>query len=665
MPKTYQLRRDPTQQQYRIDYRELLNEQQYNAVMAPDGPTLIIAGAGSGKTRTLTYRVARLIEAGSSPRRIMLVTFTNRAAREMLYRVESLLGEQAAAVFSGTFHSLGLRLIREFAGKIGYPPNFTILDAGDADDLMKQCIAEVDPKKRRSSRFPRGKTLVHIKSRSVNTEKTVDAVILESYSRFEHYTSEIIDCLHRYQSRKQQVGAMDFDDLLVNWRRLMVEHEDVRAIIQDRFDHVLVDEYQDTNALQAELVETVAANGNLTVVGDDCQAIYAFRGADYQNILSFPDRFKDTQSFYLDENYRSTPQIVALANASIQRNTQQFQKNLISRQADGALPGVFRCKNAEQQSAFVAQRILDLRDEGVNLDQICVLYRAHYHAMELQLELGRRNIPYVVRSGMRFFEQRHIKDVLAFVRFLDNPRDELAFRRLAMLCDGIGSVTADKLFLYTQAYPSLDQALANSEILTIPTRAGQNDWKQAVHLLRQLSSEELTGSISDSLDLIRESFYEDKLKAELDDADSRLREIESLAEFAATFESRRSFLDNLSLESGISGQDNIPDSEESDEHVVLSTIHKAKGLEFHTVFVLSAVEEKLPFVKAMLDPDQLEEERRLFYVAATRAKRELNFCVTSVDFVRGEGLVAMRESRFITELEFEEPELFERWRISS
>jgi DNA helicase-2/ATP-dependent DNA helicase PcrA len=664
MAKTYQLRRESTQQ-FRIDYRDLLNDQQYEAVMAPDGPTLIIAGAGSGKTRTLTYRVARLIESGTSPHRLMLVTFTNRAARDMLSRIEALLGEQARAVFSGTFHSLGLRLIREHAAKLDYPRNFTVLDSGDAADLMKQCIADVDPKKRRSSRFPRSKTLVRLKSRSVNTRQTVDDIIQERYSKFEHYTSDIIDCLHRYQSRKQQVGAMDFDDLLVNWQRLMTEHDDVRERIQKRFDHVLVDEYQDTNALQAELVETVASNSNITVVGDDCQAIYAFRGANYQNILEFPDRFEDAKTFYLEENYRSSPQIVRLANRSIRHNKDQFQKNLVSNQPDAPLPGIFRCRNTDYQASFVAQRILELRDEGVGLDQMAVLYRAHYHAMELQLELDRRNIPYVVRSGLRFFEQRHIKDVLAFLRFIDNPRDELAFRRLAMICDGVGDVTADSLFAFTQQDLPLETILASPDFISQASKRAQHDWKQAVHLLRQLKSDALMSNVAESIDLIRKSFYEDKLESNFDNADSRLREIESLAEFAATFGSRREFLDNLSLESGISGQEKLPNQEEADEYVILSTIHQAKGLEFHTVFVLSTVEERIPFVKAMRDADELQEERRLFYVATTRAKRELNFCVPTSAFVRGEGQVALRESRFLTEVDQDEDDpIFERWRIS-
>ena len=429
-----------------IDYEGDLNAEQRAVVVAGEGPILVIAGAGTGKTRALTYRVAHLIDQGVPPGRILLLTFTNRASSEMLSRVRGLVGGRARAVWGGTFHSVGRRVLGEFAERLGYPQSFGILDREDAQSLMKQCVADVVSAPT-ASRFPRPGVLVNLYSRASNTARPALEIFRERYPRFAGHEREVEQVLIRYQGKKFEYGVMDFDDLLTNWRRLLNEDDQAREQLTRRFLHVLVDEYQDTNALQAEIVEIMGSgHGNVTVVGDDCQSVYSFRGAEFRNILEFPERNPGALVTRLETNFRSSPQILALANASIANNQRQFDKVLRPIRPDALMPGHVRCANEDEQSSFVAQRVLQLRDEGVELERVAVLYRAHWQSMELQIELGRRNIPFRVHSGQRFFEQRHIKDALAFLRFAANPRDQLAFQRAASLAAGIGVKTAERLF---------------------------------------------------------------------------------------------------------------------------------------------------------------------------------------------------------------------------
>src|SRR5688572_12870804 len=429
-----------------IDYARELNEQQCAAVTAEPGPALVIAGAGSGKTRTLTYRVAYLLEQGIPAVRILLLTFTNKASGEMMRRVADLLGQELASLWGGTFHSIGNRILRQHARLLGFERDFTIMDREDAKHLISTCVAEseIDVK---ATRFPKAEVLGDIFSLAVNTHKTVAEILGTEYGYFDHLAPQIEDVQKRYANRKRATNAMDFDDLLVLWLKLLQDHADVCEHYQRRFQFILVDEYQDTNKLQSDLIDLLAArHHNVMVVGDDAQSIYAWRGANFQNILKFPERYPGAKVYKIETNYRSTPEILNVANAAIAANVNQFAKQLAPARKSGAKPVQVACSDASQQAAFVAQRVLELREEGIELNKMAVLYRSHFHALELQLELTRRNIPFSITSGIRFFEQAHIKDATAYLKLVTNPRDELAFKRLVQLLPGVGGKGADKLW---------------------------------------------------------------------------------------------------------------------------------------------------------------------------------------------------------------------------
>ncbi len=429
-----------------IDYARELNEQQLAAVTAPPGPSLVIAGAGSGKTRTLTYRVAYLLEQGIPPERILLLTFTNKASKEMMRRVADLLGQEMASLWGGTFHSIGNRILRQEAARLGFQRDFTILDREDARHLMTTCIAE-SGLQTAETRFPKPDVLVEVFSLALNTQKDVPTILKEQYGYFAHLAPQLVELQRRYQARKVATNALDFDDLLALWLRLLQEFPDLREHYQRRFQFILVDEYQDTNKLQSELIDLLAArHRNVMVVGDDAQSIYAWRGANYQNILEFPKRYPQAKVYKIETNYRSTPEILQVANAAISANVHQFTKELTPARKGGTRPILVACGDSAEQAAFVSQRVLELREEGGNLNNMAVLYRSHFHALELQLELTRRNIPFSITSGIRFFEQAHIKDATAYLKLVLNPRDELSFKRLVQLLPGIGGKGAEKLW---------------------------------------------------------------------------------------------------------------------------------------------------------------------------------------------------------------------------
>src|ERR1041385_6131161 len=441
------------QKQYRVRYEDELNAEQLEVVMAGEGPMLVIAGAGSGKTRALTYRVSRLIEDGVDPSEILLVTFTNKAAREMLSRVEQLVTIDTRRIWGGTFHSVGNRLLRHYAEPIGYRQNFSILDDVDAKEMMDGSISSLGIKTL-ERRFPKGDVLLDIYSFLINTRTPLELHLEENYPHFAIYKDEIVNVFRRYKERKREANAMDFDDLLVNWKLLLDEHPEVGEALKRRFRTILVDEYQDTNKLQADIIDSMASERrNVMVVGDAAQSIYSFRGASFENILTFPLRFPEAKIYKLETNYRSTPQILALANASMSHNRFQFRKELHAVRGSGPEPAVVGVDDVFEQAAFVAQRILELRDEGESLADIAVLYRSHYQSLELQMELSRRLIPYEIRSGVRFFEQAHIKDVVAYLKIVTNTRDELSWKRVLKLYPKIGEKTAAEVWSHIASAP--------------------------------------------------------------------------------------------------------------------------------------------------------------------------------------------------------------------
>ncbi len=652
-----------------LDYDKDLNEQQRQVVTAGSGPLLVIAAAGSGKTHTLTYRMAHLVDRGVDPQRILLLTFTNRAARSMTSRASALVGVNIGRLYSGTFHSVANRFLRQHATRLDYPTDYTIIDREDASTLMKACISHADVDNLQQ-RFPSPRLLVNLFSLARNQHRPYDAVLEQRYPYFEHLRGPIGRILGLYQNRKMEMGLMDFDDLLVNWYRLLDEHDDLREELSGKFEHVLVDEYQDTNHLQGAIVDAMSSvHTNLMVVGDDCQSIYAFRGADYRNILQFPDRHPDCREFRLETNYRSTPQILELANRSIAHNEEQYEKTLRASRPDGPMPAHVHLKDANQQAAFVCQRILELVDEGLELDDIAVLYRSHHHSMELQVEMTRCDIPFVVRSGLRFFEQAHIKDALSYLRFLFNPKDELAFLRLVRQWHGIGNKRAQNIWMYLSNQTDTLEAIEDQRLRDdLPRRAGQS-WTKASKLLARLRQQRLAESPETLLNTLLDSEFADRIRSKYENAENRLQDLEQLAHYAGQFESLDTLLGEISLLSGISGQEIGVGAAEDDQYVCLSSVHQAKGLEWPAVFILNLAHGEFPHRRAMEDDGGLEEERRLFYVATTRAGDELYLCHPITRSRRGRsGPVVQRESKFIEEIRDEcehdgLPQPFEDWKI--
>jgi DNA helicase II / ATP-dependent DNA helicase PcrA len=652
MVREYELRSFPTATELRMDYARELNAQQYAAVTAAPGPSLVIAGAGAGKTRTLTYRVAYLIEQGVPADRLLLLTFTNKAAKEMMHRVTELLSHDLRAIWGGTFHSVGNRILRRHAAGVGYREDFTILDREDARDLIDACIGEakIDVK---ATRFPKAEVLSDLFSLAVNMRQGIPGVLSSHFDYFRHLEAEVEEIGKRYQARKRAANVMDFDDLLALWLRLMQEQAEVGELYQRRFQFLLVDEYQDTNKLQSDLIDWLAArHRNVMVVGDDAQSIYSWRGANFQNILDFPRRYPDAQVFKIETNYRSTPEILSMANSAIAGNTQQFAKQLVPVRPSGIKPVLVVCGTAGEQAAFVAQRILELREEGTPLDRMAVLYRAHYHAMELQMELTRRNIPFSITSGIRFFEQAHIKDVAAFLKWVGNPRDELAFKRQVQLLPGIGGKGADRIWSACSAVPR-DRDGGLRPVLEaardkVPKKAAAA-WSQWVETVVQISTAPVYPRPAEMIQCVMEAVYRDYLQEQYDNYRDRLDDLEQLAAFARQFPELEEFLTQLSLLSNVETEANVVRDAEGQIH--LSTIHQAKGLEYDVVFLIMLCEGLFPAARSLERREKEEEERRLFYVGITRARNELYLSYPLIRITAGYGGdLGQKPSRFLQEI---------------
>jgi len=678
-------------------YRSELNDEQFAVVTAKPQPSLVVAGAGTGKTRAITYRVAYLIEHGVSPQRILLATFTNRAAKEMLRRVESLTGSQNVhRVWGGTFHRIANLILRRHAASIGFDSNYSILDSEDARDLISVCIddAAIDTKKKR---FPKAEVVQSIISYANNTDLPIENVIVGKYPYFEMLTDQIKRVDLVYQSRKQERNVMDYDDLLLNLKRLLVDKREIHDIYAEQFQHILVDEYQDTNRLQAEIIDLFAVKyRNVMVVGDDAQSIFAWRGAEFTNIYEFPKRYPDAELYKLETNYRSTPEILGLANTSISNNRKQFPKMLTAvKRSRDLKPAMIPCSDVEQQSAFVASRVLELRDEGTNLEDIAVIYRSHYHSIELQLELTRRNIPYRVQSGVRFFEQAHIKDVISYLRVIVNPRDELAWKRILKLIPGVGNAMANRVYesmltgpqasmlagdvgpgtleenddLGTNAAeaPAPEAGMLAIQSVKIGRLQTSQPWKSFLVLLEMLVQQENRNNPAKQVELILTHGYEQYLQENYDNADLRTEDLKGLAAYATRYKSTEDFLSELALLSTerfkepqpLVAEDVVSGGDE-DELLTLTSVHQAKGLEWKSVFIIWAAEGKFPSPRSLREIDSEEEERRLWYVAITRAKDELylTYPLLMTDYNRQ--TVLQKPSRFITECP---AALYEIWNL--
>jgi DNA helicase II / ATP-dependent DNA helicase PcrA len=681
MSRQYTLQRAARSTSIHIDYSAELNEQQLAAVTASPGPLLVIAGAGSGKTRTLTYRVAYLLENGIDPRNILLLTFTNKAARQMLDRVANLLPIDASGIWGGTFHSIGNRMLRRHGRALGYNSGFTIMDREDQKDLINTLVsnAGIDPKE---IRFPKGDVLAEIFSFLVNTETPMEELLAGKFPYFLPLLDKIKDVHARYEKKKKATNSVDFDDLLEKTLLMLKQHENIASFYRRQFQFILVDEYQDTNKIQADLIDTLARDHrNVMVVGDDAQSIYSWRGANFKNILEFPKRYPDAQVFKIEMNYRSVPEILEVANAAIAANVEQFRKNLApTRESNAVKPAVVALNDGSEQAQFVAQRILELRDEDVDLGDIAVLYRAHYHAIELQLELSRRGIPYQITSGIRFFEQAHIKDVTAFLRFIANPRDEVAFKRMVKLLPGIGNRSADNLWNAWDKSLGTAAGIGHSgrEVTSTPagvtapgynfgeqlrvmnvTARSKKMWEQLAHTLDEMAPGGKPNPPSEMITSVVEAIYDDYAKVNFTNYELRREDLNQLAAFARQFKDLSEFLSQLALISNVDAEA-APNQTADKEAVNLSSVHQAKGLEFHTVFIIWLTDGMFPSSRSLDTRDALEEERRLFYVATTRARDELYLSYPHMRLNAGYGDVFQRPSRFLKEIP---NKLLEDWQV--
>ncbi len=631
-----------------MNFKDELNEEQYAAVTAPDGPSLVIAAAGTGKTRTLVYRLAWLVnEHGLDPRHMLLLTFTNKAAREMLERAEQLVNRPFTSGYSGTFHHFAVRILRAHADRIGFGRDFTILDSEDSKKLLRSCADDLKMDKKH---FPKPQVLQSIFG--VISGQMGDLAD-ELADRFEHTEVDFEDVIRvhdLYQKRKKEQNAMDFDDLLILALKVLERDERVLRFYQDEFQYILVDEYQDTNAIQARLVSLLAdVHRNIMVVGDDFQSIYSWRGADFRNFLDFERHYPGTRTFKLQTNYRSTPQILEVANAAIAGNPDQFQKELRAVRPAGTSPVLAALRDGSAQARYIIEKAQELKREGIAFSEMCVLYRAHYHAMELQMELARASMPYVVTSGVRFFEQAHIKDACTILRILVNPGDEMAFTRLLELFPKVGKKTSLKIFRNLGGRVNLQRKEVCEQVEAALPASARETWKLVEPVFLAYREENLDADPGELIYRFNKVFYNEYMVENFDNSKYRAEDLDGLIDFTAKFDTTEAFLSEIALLSNLDAESGTPAETEPADAFRLSTIHQAKGLEFKAVFVLFLSEEMFPSTRATENGDD-SEERRLFYVAVTRAEDHLYLCSPEVRRQRDGGIIFLEPSRFLKEI---------------
>ena len=625
----------------KIDYAKELNPAQLEAVESTQGPYLVIAGAGSGKTRVLVHRVAHLVEKGVRPDEILLLTFTRRAAEEMLRRASVLLDERCSRVAGGTFHSFANLTLRKYAKLLNLPNNFTILDQPDAQDTVN-LIRTQSGYHKSEKRFPRKHALLEVISKSVNKSEDLEEVLYEEYPQFIEWAAEVKKIRDEYVKYKQQKGLLDYDDLLVFLKNLLVTHEEVRAALSRKYQYIMIDEYQDTNKLQAHIVCLLASeHQNIMVVGDDAQSIYSFRGANFKNIIDFPKIFKEAKIITLKENYRSTQPILDLTNAVIQQAKEKFEKNLFTRKKGVNVPIFVDARDENAQSKYIADKILELREEGIELKDIAVLFRSGWHSNDLEVELASRNIPFAKYGGQKFVEAAHIKDIVSYLRIIYNMSDAVSWHRALLLMPGIGPKSAEKI---------IAEVVGNKKGLAIDEKAKKTEeMKQMFELLKEINPEKHTPAEMIEAFL---KYYQPLLKLKYDDFHKRFNDLDSLLLIASRYKSLEGFLTDMALDPPERSIVAAGLRDKDDSHLTLSTIHSAKGLEWHTVFLIYVAEGHLPSYLSLEDEDAIEEERRLFYVAATRAKENLYFLKPHIDrsprsFMDDGGSVFTQVSRFL------------------
>ncbi len=636
---------------FSINYKTELNSSQYEAVSALDGAYLIIAGAGTGKTRTLVYRVARLVETGYKPESILLLTFTRKAANEMMNRASILLDNRCAKILGGTFHSFANLTLRKYSKAVGLDSSFTILDQGDCEDVINLIRSQAGFISK-EKRFPNKQTLNKVFSLSVNTGRKISEIIEDNYPHFLDELNKILQIQTVFHEYKRKNNLLDYDDLLVYLRDFLLEFGPAAKSLLSTIKFVMVDEYQDTNKLQADIVRGLCQiNKNVMVVGDDSQSIYSFRGANFKNIIEFPELFGNVKIIKLEENYRSVQPVLDFTNHIIANSVEKYEKHLYTRKNGGELPVIIAAASENLQSKFIVEKILDLREEGVPLKDIAVLFRSSFFSFDLEIELTKANIPFQKFGGMKFVETAHIKDVLAFLRIAVNPKDVVSWYRVLLLHEGVGPKTAQKI---------LDElATARLTIKANPDAQTSFRYNDKIANLFQLLYKLHTGKElpSEKVQTIFD-YYWPLFKEKYDDYNKRNKDLEIFHNISENYKSLDSLLADMAIEPIIDSVIDIDAPDKEEEFVTLSTIHSAKGLEWHSVFIIHAVEGYFPSSRSVENLDSLEEERRLMYVASTRAKQNLFVTYPMNMFDREAGMTLSKPSRFISEMK---PELAEGW----
>lgn len=648
-PKKYVLKKQDTKAQYKIDYEKDLNPSQLEAVKTKEGSVLVIAGAGSGKTKTLTYRVARLIESGVKPEHILLLTFTKKAADEMLNRAVMILDSRCEKVAGGTFHSFSNYILRKYSNLLELRNNFTIIDRADAEDVVNHIRGQVIEKQEK--RFPRKNTILDIYSKAINKNMTAEAVIESEYNQFSHAVEKINEISKQYIAYKRSNSLLDYDDLLLYLRTILQSNEEIRKQLSNQYKYIMIDEYQDTNSLQADIIRLLASeHNNVMAVGDDSQSIYSFRGANFRNILDFPAIFPNTKLIKLEQNYRSSQNILAFTNRVINKAKEKYTKNLFSTIEFPEKPALICTNDMQTEAEFVAQRILELQEDDISLNDIAVLCRSARMTYNLEIELAKRAVPYKKYGGLKFIETAHVKDVIAHLRVILNPQDIISLNRILLLLNGVGNQTAMRLL------PMLSTEKVEADKLMLPAKSSDSIRKLFTTVEEQRQNLLNVQSIVEKV----LAYYEPILTDKYDDYSKRLKDLEHFLYLSSQYNNLEDFLSDLALEPPDSSVSEIEDGAQKDEFLTLSTIHSAKGLEWKAVFIIGAVDGRFPSVYSFNSEEELDEELRLMYVAATRAKSYLYITYPIDMFDYATGMVLSKPSRFLDGIE---EDILERWAL--
>ena len=650
--KKYVLKKRPViKTDYKVNYEEDLNEAQLEAVKSKDGPILVIAGAGSGKTKTLTYRVARLIENGIKPENILLLTFTKKAAAEMLSRATIVLDNRCEKVAGGTFHSFANIILRKYSKLLGLKNNFTIMDRADCEDVINHIVGQLFPKKEK--RFPKKSTLLDIYSKSINKVTPTKQIIADEFPQFAHCEDKIIEVHKAYVAYKRENSVLDYDDLLLYLKLLLENNDGLRKRLSNEYKYIMVDEYQDTNTLQADVIRLLASeHNNIMAVGDDAQSIYSFRGANFRNILDFPRLFENTKIIKLEQNYRSTQNILKLTNEIISKAKEKYTKNLFSNIVSPQVPALICAKDTQMEADFICQRILELLDEDISLSDICVLTRNARMSYNLEIELSKRAIPFQKFGGPKFMETAHIKDVVAHLRVILNPDDVISLTRILLLLKGVGASTVNNIM------PIIKGDL-KPDIKLLPSNKSQS-LTPLFNTLGQLRDYSTTKKPEEIVSAVI-NYYRPILKDKYDDFSKREKDLDHFEYLSTQYSNLEDFISDLALEPPDASVEGMYKKNSDDEALTISTIHSAKGLEWDSVFIIGAVDGRFPSAYSFNSEEEMDEELRLMYVATTRAKNNLYITYPVDMYDYSMNMVLSKPSRFLDGIP---DDILERWDIT-